>query len=436
MKFAIRLICIVVLVALSIQHVPRISAQAISRITIGASLLGAPIEAVRFGNGPRKLVIVGNTHGGPERNTYVLSNLLIDWFTTHPADVPAGVRLYIIPTLNPDGERLDLRQNANGVDLNRNMNTTLDACADNDWSTRVYGAYGVLSDTGGPYADSEVESRVIRSFLLDASSVVFLHSAAGLVFPAQCEDAVAIAMAQAYAKAGEYQYARFWENYPITGGMHDWARGLELPAIIPELESGDEPEFERNLAGIKALLANPDLYIPLVTEKTADGVTMPLPIWRFWQAHGAAHLGQPIGMTVSNDGIFVQEFATIRLAFDPRRDTHAVYALPLELPAIQGDVVPVLDESSIMRFAGTDATLHDAFATYYQQIDGQYVLGAPQDFERMAVMPQAPAESRQQFTFGVIRYDARTNSVERLPVVWQRAVVQQLIAPTQPFQIR
>jgi hypothetical protein len=141
-------------------------------------------------------------------------------------------------------------------------------------------------------------------------------------------------------------------------------------------------------------------------------------------------------MTVSNDGIFVQEFATIRLAFDPRRDTHAVYALPLELPAIQGDVVPVLDESSIMRFAGTDATLHDAFATYYQQIDGQYVLGAPQDFERMAVMPQAPAESRQQFTFGVIRYDARTNSVERLPVVWQRAVVQQLIAPTQPFQIR
>jgi hypothetical protein len=80
--------------------------------------------------------------------------------------------------------------------------------------------------------------------------------------------------------------------------------------------------------------------------------------------------------------------------------------------------------------------LHDAFATYYQQIDGQFVLGAPQDFERMAVTPQAPAESRQQFTFGVIRYDARTNSVERLPVVWQRAVVQQLIAPTQPFQIR
>ena len=56
MKFAIRWICIVVLVALSIQHVPRISAQAISRITIGASLLGAPIEAVRFGNGPRKPV--------------------------------------------------------------------------------------------------------------------------------------------------------------------------------------------------------------------------------------------------------------------------------------------------------------------------------------------------------------------------------------------
>ncbi|MFM7677991.1 MAG: hypothetical protein ACKO83_03975, partial [Roseiflexaceae bacterium] len=129
-------------------------------------------------------------------------------------------------------------------------------------------------------------------------------------------------------------------------------------------------------------------------------------------------------------------FTTIRLAFDPRRDTHAVYALPLEFPAIQGEVVPVLNEDSIVRFAGTDATLHDAFATYYQQIDGQFVLGAPQDFERMVATPQVPAESRQQFTFGVIRYDARTNSVERLPVVWQHAVVQQLIAPTQPFQIR
>lgn len=436
MKFAICWSCILVLAALSISHAPRIAAQATNRITIGTSVLGAPIEAVRFGSGARKFVVVGDTHGGPERNTFVLSNQLIEWFTAHPADVPADVRLYIIPTLNPDGEKLDIRQNANGVDLNRNMNTNLDRCPENDWATRVYGASGVISDTGGPYADSEIESRVIRSFLLDASSVVFLHSAAGLVFPAQCEDAVAIAMAQAYAKAGDYEYARYWENYPITGGMHDWARGVELPAIIPELESGDEPEFERNLAGVKALLAQPDAYIPPLTETTVDGVTMPLPVWRFWQAYGAAHLGQPIGMPIIKDGITVQEFATIRLAYDPTRDTQSVYALPLELPSMTGELVPVIEERSVVRFAGTEATVHDAFAGYYQQIDGQYLLGAPRDYERMVTSPHHPSESRQQFTFGVIRYDATANSVERLPVVYQHAVVQQLIAPTQPFQIR
>jgi hypothetical protein len=132
------------------------------------------------------------------------------------------VRLYIIPVLNPDGDKLDSRQNANGVDLNRNMNTNLDKCSQNDWSQQVFGAYAVISNTGEPYADSEPESRVIRAFLLDASAVVFLHSSAGLVFPSVCDDPIAIAIAQTYAKAGNYQYARYWDKYPITGGMHDW----------------------------------------------------------------------------------------------------------------------------------------------------------------------------------------------------------------------
>ena len=406
------------------------------RVQIGVSGQGLPIEAFRFGTGTRKFVIVGGTHGAPERNTGVLSRQLIDWFGNHPEAIPADVRLYIIPVLNPDGDKLESRQNASGVDLNRNMNTNLDKCSQNDWAQRVYGASAVISDTGGPYADSEPESRVIRAFLLDASAVVFLHSAAGLVFPAFCEDPIANAMAQTYAKAGNYQYARYWDKYPITGGMHDWARGIDLPAIIPELESGDDPEFDRNLAGIQAVLANTPALLPALADRQINGVTMPLPIWRFWQAYGAEMLGPPLADAQLRDGKYVQAFATIMLAYDSRDDVQPVRALPIDVAAFTGEVVPISDDTTVLTFARTEAVVHDAFARYYQRVDGLQLLGAPQDAERMLTAPVGTQQSQQQFAYGVIRYDEVNNRIMRLPVVWQAMVVANVVAPTQPFQIR
>jgi hypothetical protein len=406
------------------------------RVQIGVSGQGLPIEAFRFGTGTRKFVIVGGTHGAPERNTGVLSRQLIDWFGNHPEAIPADVRLYIIPVLNPDGDKLESRQNASGVDLNRNMNTNLDKCSQNDWAQRVYGASAVISDTGGPYADSEPESRVIRAFLLDASAVVFLHSAAGLVFPAFCEDPIANVMAQTYAKAGNYQYARYWDKYPITGGMHDWARGIDLPAIIPELESGDDPEFDRNLAGIQAVLANTPALLPALADRQINGVTMPLPIWRFWQAYGAEMLGPPLADAQLRDGKYVQAFATIMLAYDSRDDVQPVRALPIDVAAFTGEVVPISDDTTVLTFARTEAVVHDAFARYYQRVDGLQLLGAPQDAERMLTAPVGTQQSQQQFAYGVIRYDEVNNRIMRLPVVWQAMVVANVVAPTQPFQIR
>ena len=407
-----------------------------TRVQIGMSGQGLPIEAFRFGTGLRKFVIVGETHGAPERNTGVLSRQLIDWFGNHPEAVPADVRLYIIPVLNPDGDKLESRQNANGVDLNRNMNTNLDKCSQNDWAQRVYGASAVISDTGGPYADSEPESRVIRAFLLDASAVVFLHSAAGLVFPAFCEDPIAIALAQTYAKAGNYQYARYWDKYPITGGMHDWARGIDLPAIIPELESGDDPEFDRNLAGVKAVLANAPALLPALADRQVNGVTMPFPIWRFWQAYGAEIIGPPLADAQLRDGKYVQAFTTITLAYDPHDDVQPVRALPIDVAPVVGDVAPTSDDTTVLTFAKTTAVVHDAFARYYERIDGQQLLGAPHDNERLMAVSVGTQQSQQQFAFGVIRYDEVNNRIIRLPVVWQAVVTTNVVAPTQPFQIR
>jgi hypothetical protein len=54
----------------------------------------------------------------------------------------------------------------------------------------------------------------------------------------------------------------------------------------------------------------------------------------------------------------------------------------------------------------------------------------------MMSLPVGTQQSQQQFTYGVIRYDEINNRIIRLPVVWQSMVTSNVIAPTQPFQIR
>ena len=313
MRPMVRLWAVICIALLAIIEIVPATAQSSTVVEIGQSYEGRPIVAHRFGGGPHKLVVVGATHGGAERNTQVLSMELIDWFRNHPEDIPAGVELIIIPLLNPDGDVLDVRQNARGVDLNRNMNTNLDKCTANDWSKSVFGAYGTRSNTGGEYADSEPESRVIRSFLLDASGVIFLHSAAGLVFPSQCEDPISIRMAEVYAKAANYKYARYWDLYAITGGMHDWARGVELPAIVPELISGDEPEFAQNLAGVIAVMQEATQLLPPIADYQERDTRFILPIWRFWKAYGVDKIGQPLGDYIVENGVYTQHFANISI---------------------------------------------------------------------------------------------------------------------------
>jgi predicted deacylase len=265
---------------------PGTATPSVTELTLGTSGTGRPITAVKIGDGPHKLVLVGDAHGGPEANTFQLAQQLADHFRANPDDVPPSVRLYVIPTLNPDGLALGSRFNANGVDLNRNMNTNLDACQENDWNIHVQGAYGIESDTGGPYVESELESRLIRDFLLDAAGVIFYHTSGGDVFPAFCEHAPSIALAKVYARATSYHYDRYWPNYMITGGMHDWAGSLGIAAITPELFDGTNPDFEQNLDGVRAVLAQAEELLPLPENHEEHGFLIPALIWRFWLAHG------------------------------------------------------------------------------------------------------------------------------------------------------
>jgi predicted deacylase len=416
------------------------AAPGVADFTLGTSGQGRPITAVKIGDGPRKFALVGDTHGGPEANTYQLASQLADYFRAHPEEVPPAVRLYIIPTLNPDGLAANTRFNASGVDLNRNMNTNLDACPENDWHIHVQGAYGIESDTGGPYPESEPESRLIRDFLLDASGVIFYHSSGGDVFPAFCEHAPSIALAQAYAAASGYRYDRYWPNYSITGGMHDWAGGLGIAAITPELLGGVDTDYARNLAGVQAILRQAEDFLPLPEDHVEGGIGVPALIWRYWKAHGAMEQFGPPLAPAARDGAITRQFferAALEIHPDQADTPFLVEPAALGRAAAAGRAfTPAAEQDGARYFPETGHTLREAFAAYWERRDGMLLLGFPLSEEFEATAADGRRRAMQYFERGVLASYPEDASLRLEPLGWAALVRDRLQTTMTAQQIR
>jgi predicted deacylase len=418
---------------------PSAPASLVDELTIGVSGQGRPITALRVGDGARKFVLVGDTHGGPEANTYQLATQLAEHFRAQPEQVPPSVSLYIIPTINPDGLALETRFNAGGVDLNRNMNTNFDACPENDWNIHVEGARGIESDTGGAYAESEPESRLIRDFLIDAAGVIFYHSAGGDVFPAFCEYAPSIALAQRYAETTGYRYDRFWPNYNITGGMHDWASSLGIAAITPELFNGIDADFEPNLAGVQAVLAQAEELLPLPADHAEAGINVPALIWRFWKAHGGMeHFGPPLA-PAEKDGLVTRQFFTralLELRPDQANTPFLVQPAALGREAAAGQTfTPAAETPDVRFYPETNHTLREAFLTYWDRADGMKLFGYPLSEEFEAFTADGQQRTVQYFERAVFSYDTEFG-VQLEPLGWSALVRKRLRASTLAQQIR
>lgn len=110
-------------------------------VVLGRSEQGRPIVAFEVGdpNARKRVLVVGCIHGN-EPAGIAIANAVAH------ARVPAGTAVWVVPDLNPDGVAAGTRQDAHGVDLNRNF-TYL-------WRP-LRGIYG-----SGPRAMSERESRI------------------------------------------------------------------------------------------------------------------------------------------------------------------------------------------------------------------------------------------------------------------------------------
>lgn len=136
-----------------------------SEIVIGTSVNGRPIIARRFGNAfGAPVLAVGSVHGNERSGLQIVMAL-------GKGEVPDGFALWLIDDINPDGAVLKTRQNARGVDLNRNfpMNWQRLKCPSKFCS--------------GRRAASEPETLALINFLDSVKPVmtVFYHSVGNLV---------------------------------------------------------------------------------------------------------------------------------------------------------------------------------------------------------------------------------------------------------------
>ncbi len=102
-----------------------LASPALSVGSIGTSIQGRAISAVTFGTGPVTVLLWSQMHGDESTATMSLADL-IAWFgSTDPvhaalrAKIASGLKVVMVPMLNPDGAELFQRENAIGIDVNR-----------------------------------------------------------------------------------------------------------------------------------------------------------------------------------------------------------------------------------------------------------------------------------------------------------------------------
>lgn len=274
-------------------------------IEIGFSVEGQAIQAFRFGNGPRSVVLIGAIHGN-EQNSAVLTRDLGNYFAAALNLLPPDTSLYLIPILNLDGFRAGTRQNAHGVDLNRNWPSR-------DWQPNTDDGTGLKVGAGGSAPFSEPETAALAAWLLKLRDqahgklqVLFYHAAyppAGLVLSGSVGEPVTrpIAAILGYKMAGE----EGWTAYPVTGMAIQWCADQSIGCFeieLPNRANLTEAKTKLHAMAVLSVLLwdqiQPDQKCFLETGFCIAGR-----LRQFWQQNGGlAVFGLPISLQQEENG--------------------------------------------------------------------------------------------------------------------------------------
>jgi murein peptide amidase A len=189
------------------------------RLHLGRSVRGRGINAVAVGDldNPRSVLVVGVIHGNEPAGLSITRRLA--------SRRPQRERLLIVvPDLNPDGVAAGTRQNAHGVDLNRNF----------PWHWRPLGVRGDLQYSGQRPL-SEPETRAARRLILRRrpAITIWFHQPLGLVD----ESGGSLAVERRFASLSGLPLRRL-PRYPGSAASWQDHRLPATTAFVVELPPG------------------------------------------------------------------------------------------------------------------------------------------------------------------------------------------------------
>ncbi|MEP1125581.1 MAG: M14 family zinc carboxypeptidase [Ilumatobacter sp.] len=201
-------------------------------VVLGTSVEGREITAERYGTpGGRRVLVIGVIHGNEDGGVPIVDDLRR---RAVAEELSPDVELWLVPSMNPDGQFAQIRQNANQVDLNRNFPLR-------------WGPIGAPGDSqyAGAGPASEPETRAMVSFMeqLRPDLALWYHQDANLIIPSNGRDGRIRAR---YAELSGLPVEDCCAGGVYTGVAATWARELtsdqDGAAFIVELPGGDLPD--------------------------------------------------------------------------------------------------------------------------------------------------------------------------------------------------
>ena len=217
----------------------RLLAVLLASLPVGHSVDGRTIHPVLLGSpgAAHRVLVVGCIHGNETAGIAIVRRLIA-------AGAPAGTEIVAVPSLNPDGCARGTRQNARGVDLNRNFPS--------NWA-RI-GRRGSFQ-WSGPHPLSEPESRYAVALIeaLRPQVTIWFHQHQGFV--RAWGQSVSTARRFAALAAYPYQSIRWpfgtasnWQNHRFPGTA---SFVVELPAgPVPAARIGPWVRAIRGIARV------------------------------------------------------------------------------------------------------------------------------------------------------------------------------------------
>jgi hypothetical protein len=193
---------------------------------IGQTVQGRSLRATTVGSGPRRVLWIGSIHGNEKEGRVATAEL--PWLVRRTSGAESSVTLTILEDANPDGTAMNVRGNANGVDLNRNFP------ARNFRKNRFHG--------GQPL--SQPEARAVHDLIqqLEPHLVIVAHSWRDAHFINYDGPAAARTLAERFARLSGYPLRRSDQFAETPGSLGSWVGAdLGIPILTLEYFRAREP---------------------------------------------------------------------------------------------------------------------------------------------------------------------------------------------------